>query len=337
MKKILTESELKEHVIQIYKEEQFKLVQEKWESLSRRDKKFVIEFYNTLYPKKQINENKWYNTVGDIAGIFDPTGVVDIVNGLSYWNQGDKLFALLSWISAVPYLGDVIAKPVVGILKVGGDGAKAFKAATLTGDAVKVAEAAKNVGGPISKMVEKAPSWGEKLISVLKNSVGKVPGLGGLVKVIEEYVLLFTKAGKEMEAGGKVTAFSKNAGELQSFGNKYLSGGMGRFFGNRATRSLMRRSKWYLKLLDALGVHNFVGPDELQQQVPDLQNKMTQFNQNPSNQSLFNQEFGEKKSTSDYLDYGGGTSVVNSSSNTSNDPFSNMIGTLLGGAIKSAI
>ena len=335
MKKILTETELKEHVIQIYKEEQFKLVQEKWESLSRRDKKFVIEFYNSLYPKKQINESKWYNTVGDIAGIFDPTGVVDIVNGLSYWNQGDKLFALLSWISAVPYLGDVIAKPVVGILKVGGDGAKAFKAATLTGDAVKVADAAKKVGGPISKMVEKAPSWGEKLISVLKNSVGKVPGLGGLVKVIEEYVQLFTKAGKEMEAGGKVTSFSKNAGELQSFTNKYLSGGMGRFFGNRATRSLMRRSKWYLKLLDTLGIHNFVGPDELQQQVPDLQNKMNQFNQNPSNQSLFNQEFGEKKSTSDYLDYGGGTSV--SPSKTSVDPFSNMIGTLLGGAIKSAI
>ena len=337
MKKVFTESELKERLIQIYKEEQFNLIQEKWSSLSRRDKKFVIEFYKSIYPKKQINENKWYNTVGDIAGIFDPTGVVDIVNGLSYWNQGDKLFALLSWISAVPYLGDVIAKPVVGVLKVGGEGAKAFKAATLTGDSVKIAEAAKNAGGPISKMVENAPSWGGKLLSVLKNSVGKVPGIRGLVRVIEEYVELFTKAGKEMETTGKVTSFSKNTGELQSFTNKYLSGGMGRFFGNRATRSLMRRSKWYLKLLDSLGVHNFVGPDELQKQVPDLQTKMNQFNQNPSNQSLFNQEFGDNKPTNNYLDYGGGTSIPTSSSKPSSDPFSNMLGTLLGGVVKSGV
>jgi hypothetical protein len=62
---------------------------------------------------------------------------------------------------------------------------------------------------------------------------------------------------------------------------------------------------------------------------------MNQFNQNPSNQSLFNQEFGDNKPTNNYLDYGGGTSV--SPSKTSADPFSNMIGTLLGGAIKSAI
>ena len=51
-----------------------------------------------------INESEWYNTIGDIVGIIDPTGVVDLVNGVSYWNQGDKLFALLSWISVVPYV-----------------------------------------------------------------------------------------------------------------------------------------------------------------------------------------------------------------------------------------
>ena len=32
-----------------------------------------------------IQESEWYNTVGDIVGIFDPTGVVDIVNGISYF------------------------------------------------------------------------------------------------------------------------------------------------------------------------------------------------------------------------------------------------------------
>jgi hypothetical protein len=309
MKKTITESELKERILQIYEEE-----------------------------KLRLDENKWYNTLGDIVGIFDPTGIVDLGNGISYWSQGDKLFALLSFISAVPILGDVIAKPVVGVLKIGGESAKVFKAAAIGGDAVKIAESAKAMGGPVAKLVESAPNWGEKLVSILKNSVGKVPGLGGLIKVIEEYVQIFTKAGKELEAGGKVTAFSKNAGELQSFGNKYLSGGMGRFFGNRATRSLMRRSKWYLKLLDKLGVHNFVGPDELEQQIPDLQSKMDQFNQDPNNKELYNQEFGQTESQNNYLDYGGKyLPPPQSPSQTSSDPFSGLMSNILGGAIKSAI
>ena len=301
MKKTITESELKKQIVRIYYEEQEKLIQ----------------------------ESKWYNTVGDFVGIIDPTGIVDLANGVSYWNQGDKLFALLSFISAAPILGDAIAKPVIGAIKIGGETAKAFKVAAISGDAVKIAKSAKSMGGPVSKLVETAPNWGQKVVSILKQSVGRVPGLGGLIKVIEEYVLLFTKASKEMSAGGKVTSFSKNAGELQSFGNKYLSGGMGRFFGNRATRSLMRRSKWYLKLLDGLGVANFIGPEELEQQIPDLQAKMNQFNQDPTNKKLYNQEFGNQSSEYD--------EPVKSPSQPSSDPFSGMLSSLFGGAIKSAI
>ena len=51
---------------------------EKWEGLTRGEKIFVVEVMKTLYPEKTklLSESKWYNTVGDIAGIFDPTGVV---------------------------------------------------------------------------------------------------------------------------------------------------------------------------------------------------------------------------------------------------------------------
>ena len=35
----------------------------------------------------QLNE-AWYNTVMDVVGLADPTGVVDIVNGISYFTQG---------------------------------------------------------------------------------------------------------------------------------------------------------------------------------------------------------------------------------------------------------
>jgi RNA polymerase sigma factor (sigma-70 family) len=52
----------------------------------------------------------WYNALGNILGIFDPTGIVDIANALSYWNQGRKLFSLLSLISAIPG-ADFITKP----------------------------------------------------------------------------------------------------------------------------------------------------------------------------------------------------------------------------------
>ena len=306
----LSESELKEKMVQIYKEEQVSLLDEKWNKLSGIDRQFVLEFLKVLYPEKAmlVTESRWYNTLGDIVGIFDPTGVVDTVNGISYWRQGDKLFAILSWISAVPYLGDLIAKPVIGVMKLGGGVAKAFKAATIAGDASKMAKAAKAAGGPIAKLVEKVPTWGGKLVGMLKASVGKVPLLGtGLVKVVEEFVNIFGKASKEMKASSEITGkllakgeaaltksekdllaselkkqgsfrgFRDYKGEGQSFASKYISGGMGRLFGNRATRSLMRRTKWYLGLLDFLGLANFVGPDELEEKYGDMEDRIAEY------------------------------------------------------------
>ena len=306
----LSESELKEKMVQIYKEEQVSLLDEKWNKLSGIDRQFVLEFLKVLYPEKAmlVTESRWYNTLGDIVGIFDPTGVVDTVNGISYWRQGDKLFAILSWISAVPYLGDLIAKPVIGVMKLGGGVAKAFKAATIAGDASKMAKAAKAAGGPIAKLVEKVPTWGGKLVGMLKASVGKVPLLGtGLVKIVEEFVSIFGKASKEMKASSEITGkllakgeaaltksekdllaselkkqgsfrgFRDYKGEGQSFASKYISGGMGRLFGNRATRSLMRRTKWYLGLLDFLGLANFVGPDELEEKYGDMEDRIAEY------------------------------------------------------------
>jgi hypothetical protein len=52
---------------------------------------------------------------------------------------------------------------------------------------------------------------------------------------------------------------------------------MGRLFGNRATRSLMRRTKWYLGLLDFLGLANFVGPDELEEKYGDMEDRIAEY------------------------------------------------------------
>lgn len=54
----------------------------------------------------------WLNTLADIVGIFDPTGIVDIGNSISYWYQGKKTFALLTLVSAIPGI-DWVTKPFV--------------------------------------------------------------------------------------------------------------------------------------------------------------------------------------------------------------------------------
>lgn len=323
------------YIQQLYKEEQIRLLDEKWNSLEDYEKTIVVEMLKTIYPEKSklINESKWYNTLGDIVGIFDPTGIVDIVNGISYWRQGDKFFAILSFISAVPGFGDVIAKPIVGLLKMGGQGVKAFKAATLAGDAVKIGEAAAKAGGPIEKMVKTAPTWGQKLIAGLYASIGRVPLLGKrTVKLIEEYVNLFINGSKTMKSSEEMLKMAAKAGEglsmaekasvmeklakesrftgFRNYGtgkNSYmkymasdasfwqkLNAGMPRLFGgNPATRSLMRRTKWYFGLLSTLGFSDYVDPEQLIKQTPNIEQKISEYNKTPQAQSYFVSDFGD--------------------------------------------
>jgi hypothetical protein len=320
---ILNEPEFNLRVTEIYREEQFKILNEKWETLNKKEKLFVVEFYKAIYPEnsKFINESTGWNTLGDIAGIFDPTGVIDLVNGISYWKQDDKLFAILSWISVLPYLGDAIAKPVVGLLKLGGDAVKGFRYAAAGKDAVKLAEAAKNAGGPIATFVEKSPSWGAKLVEVLRSSIGRFPVLGRIAGLVEEYIKIFTTASKEMKVGSKL---GKALGTAEKetlkttfkgfreydFGNKYLKyirksdtsmwkkflGGAPRLFGNAATRSLMRRTKWYLGLLDTLGIVDArTTPDELIAKYPNLDDKINQYNNTEIAQQNWTEDFGSKE------------------------------------------
>ena len=318
---VLTESELKSKMTQIYKEEYFSILEEKWSKLDKSEKTFVVEFLKAVYPEKAklINESKWYNTLGDIVGIFDPTGVVDLVNGISYWKQGDKLFAVLSWISVLPLIGDAVAKPVVGALKLGGNAAKAFRYAAAGKDAVKIAQTAEKSGGAIAKMVEKAPSWGTKLMNLLRSSVGKIPFLRRIIKLIEEYVAVFKTASVEMKAGSKTLGTIEKEGlkdvfrGFREYGgvrnnyfkyivskdvplwNKFMAGSPRLFGGNPATRSLMRRSKWYLGLLDTLGIADTkTTPDELVSKYPNIEDKIKQYNNTEKAQLNWSKDFGSE-------------------------------------------
>jgi hypothetical protein len=317
---VLQESEFNNRVKQIYREEQFKVLNEKWGTLNKKERLFVVEFYKAIYPEqsKLINESTGWNTAADIAGIFDPTGIIDFANGISYWKQGDKLFALLSWISVIPFLGDAIAKPVIEMLKFGGNATKGFRYAAAGKDAVKLAEEAKKVGGPISKFVEESPKWGSKLVNTLHSSVGKIPVLGRISKLVEEYVKVFTTASKEMKVGSEVAkgiGVTEKEGLKNTFkgfreynsGNNYFRyitkgdsslwkkfvGGAPRLFGNAATRSLMRRTKWYLGLLDNLGIADTrTTPDELKEKFPNLDSKINEYNQTEEAQKNWTEDFG---------------------------------------------
>lgn len=310
---ILKESELKEKFAEIYKEEQIKVLQEKWDNLSGADRSFVLEMLKTLYPEKSylLKESKWYNTVGDIAGIFDPTGVIDLVNGISYWRQGDKLFAILSWISVIPYVGDVIAKPVVGVFKAGGIVGKEFKAALAASDAAKLASSAKK-SSALRIFVERAPEWGGKLLGMLKKFISRFPIIRKIIPIIEDYIKLFKGASAEMKtvgtAGKEAEAVFKGFRDFKGVKNNWfkymksdvplwekLNAGSFRIFGgNPATRSLMRRSKWYLGFLDAVGLANTVGPEDVESKVENFDSKLDEYNRSAEGQQNFQQDMSSE-------------------------------------------
>ena len=180
--------------------------EEKWQSLSMEEKEFILEFHRTFYPERSllIKEASWYNTLGDIVGILDPTGAVDLINGLSYLKQGDTLFGFLSIVSAVPYVGDVIAKPIMGALKIGAPSAKALKNVlelSKAGNSVKAAEELAKLtasGGLTGKFVKGVASVSTKLKEILQRT--KLPGLGGVKKTLIQWLELFETGAKTQKA-----------------------------------------------------------------------------------------------------------------------------------------
>jgi hypothetical protein len=311
---ILEESELKQRFSEIYREEQIKILEEKWNKLKNEDKQLVLEFLKYLYPEKVklINESKWYNTLGDIAGIFDPTGTIDLVNGISYWKQGDHLFAMLSWISVIPFLGDLVAKPIVGLFKAGGIIGKEFKAAVAAADATKIASTAKQ-SGPLRIFLQRAPEWGGKLLTMLKNFINRFPFIRKIIPIVENYIKLFKTASTEMKVVGKTSkeaeAVFRGFRDFSGVKNNWfkymksdvplwekLNAGSFRIFGgNPATRSLMRRSKWYLGFLDTIGLANTVGPEELEDKVPDLEQKLNEYNKSEEGQKNMQQDITDSQ------------------------------------------
>ena len=197
---VLTESELKLKMAQIYKEEKLNQIKTVWETFNKNEKLFVFEFYKQLHPEsKLLSEGKWYNWIGDIVGFIPGLELVNVINGVSYWKQGEKLFALLSFLAGVPGFG-LILNPVKGLLKGGGAVAKGLKGAVAMGDAGKLASLGRK-SGVIGKLITSVGEWGSGLIGILLKIGERVPFLKTIIKGLRGVIDTFTGAKRHLAAG----------------------------------------------------------------------------------------------------------------------------------------
>jgi hypothetical protein len=253
---IITDKEFEKKINKMYNEEKMKLFLEKFQKLSVQKRYIIIEMYNKLHPDKKIilNESTWYNFFMSIGGYLPFVGsLFDLANGFDYWDKGDHLFAILSWIAAVPAFGDVFVNPVLTALSAGGKTVQVFKNAVAAKNAVKIAEAANEIGGPVGTLVKQAPVWTKSLIEALESTVAYIPFLGrGFINTVKSWLEVFGLAGKEI----------KTLSQL----------------GRPAVKKLMTDTQSYMGWLDWMGLSNFRGGyEDLAKMVPDLDKKAAQY------------------------------------------------------------
>lgn len=372
---VIKESQLALIEGELTKQIEIRLAEEKWKKFTDGEKQFVVEFLKAANPNKsKVIKEAWYNTLGDIVGIFDPTGVVDLVNGISYISQGENLFGFLSIVSAIPYAGDIVAKPMMAALKLGKPSAKALDSVLKTvkaGDSVKAAaDLAKltEMGGITGKFVKGLG----KIAPKLKNIIGRLPGgaiTGGLKKTILGWIELFEKAavsGKSVRTAGSDFAqkmkgipipggagaikLSKKS-QIKGLENliklsketpgvftgyrtskgllswKSVFGGMPQLMGrNKSVRALMRQSKWWLGFLDYIGLGNWVGPDELSEELGGeeaMRQKMEEYNKTPEAEKYFEEQYGAEDTEKPQPKKE--TTSGQTGTNVDNDPFAKLL------------
>ena len=148
--------------------------------------------------KNVLMEQRWWNTLGDWIGMADPSGTVNVVNGLDYLRQGDEIMGIVNLIVGVPAFGK-FALPLLAEMKLGGSLLKALEAAKTS---EQFAQVGKKFGlfGKILKYSGKIGAWLIKWVS-------KVPGLKWIAKIIDKF---FGQQGKFTEASKKVNETPKN-------------------------------------------------------------------------------------------------------------------------------
>lgn len=68
-----------------------------------------------------------------------------------------------------------------------------------------------------------------------------------------------------------------------------------------AHRKMLGRTKMYLRFLTSLGIGSFIGPDELEKEIPDVEAKLQAYVDSPEGQSAFNEEFVNSPDMENYF------------------------------------
>jgi hypothetical protein len=295
----------------------------------------LIRVTESLGETDILNE-AWWNTLGDVVGIFDPTGIVDVVNGIDYIRQGETFFGMLSMISAIPYVGDLVAKPIV----LAGKGSRFVKGANAAIKTAKSGNTTKAIADlnkiansssitrkffgtyrqwapKLKVMIDKIP--GGKLSAPLKNTLKDIIDLFGKVgagtqkasamvrraamkpMTKDETIKLAREVKKAVQQDGRLfRSFGGSTTKgLKGIANWNL-GGVPRLFGNRAVRSLMIRTKFWAGFLDYIGVANFVGPDETINKMGKeaFDQAMNDYSQTSEGQQNWKEDFSTTEETS---------------------------------------
>ena len=151
----------------------------------------------------------WLNTLADIVGIFDPTGLVDIGNAISYWSQGKNTFALLTLVSAIPGV-DWATKPFV----LGGKIVAGISKIKILGWLVRT----------MNKWVGKALDMIDKMllskIPIVKNFADAMRSLINGLKKDSQIKLNESKFSKKCEGGIFSSGYKKGTKEFDDCINK---------------------------------------------------------------------------------------------------------------------
>lgn len=160
--------------------------------------------------KKKVNED-WKNTVADIVGIADPSGIVDLANGIDYMRQGQYFYGLLSMISILPYAGDLVAKPMILLAK-SGKMKGVTKAMKMVKDgnkkgAVELLKKGADASAQFEKFMKNVSKWAPKLKKVIeKIPVGEIKD--DERSTLNEWIDTFIEASGENVLENRIKTFS---------------------------------------------------------------------------------------------------------------------------------
>jgi hypothetical protein len=327
MEAVITEAQLESLInrykVKPYGDEEIERVKNIYENFTDSQKSLVKDLLQAYYPEKfnKLNEERyWWNTLGDVLGFLDPTPTIDIINGISYFIQGEQLYGFLSMLAAIPF-ADPLIKPIMGL----GKNSKVFKGmegalkmvktnpSKAAGELAKVSQQS----GAAKSLINAVSTWGPKLMSI----IDRLPGgkWMGLKQIIKDWVNVFVKAAKKnqsiyrwaeriaknyqgdpkqikklMDYMKTTTALGKNKFALSGLKGglnaakkqgvwRTVMGGMPRIWGNRERRSLMNRTKFYAGLLDYLGITSFKNVEDVAKDMgeDEFNRKMGEYSQTP--------------------------------------------------------